>query len=43
MLTHARYEIEVYLVKFLKNKHLYRDLLNSVVKNATMSQEKRSK
>ena len=29
-------------LKILKNKHLYRDLLNTVVKNATMSQEKRS-
>ena len=42
MLTHARYEIEVYLVNFLKNKHLYRNLLNTVVKNATLSQEQRS-
>ena len=29
-------------LKFLKNEHLYRDLLNTAVKNATMSQEKRS-
>ena len=29
-------------LKFLKNKYLYRDLLNTVVKNATLSQERRS-
>ena len=29
-------------LKFLKNEHLYRDLLNTAVKNATISQERRS-